>query len=68
MALKERPNFGQDPECNRRPTGSEPVKLQNLMTDELLDLRNELKRGTSKDATRTAIEAIDNELRRKYGN
>lgn len=66
MALMERPNYGRDPE-GRRPCGVEPVKLCNLMTDELLDLRNELKRGTSKEATATAIAAIDEELRRKYG-
>lgn len=65
MAIKEPPrDRGHDPEgLGKKP---QPIKLKTLLTDELLDLRNERKRaGFVNEDTQILI--IDEELRRRYG-
>ena len=65
MAVAEPPrDRGRDPESSlgKKP---QPVKLKSLMTDELLDLRNERKRAGF-DNKDPQISLIDDELRRRY--
>ena len=67
MAVAEPPrDRGNDPDpdgsLGRKP---KPVKLKTLMTDELLDLRNERKKAGFGN-TDPQISLIDDELRRRY--